>query len=497
MDVLLSKKQIDILCSFPFVNCIESINMIEEPIGDDFFDVLPTDNTDNNTNRDGYDTSFYAASGINVTRDAFGLNGNGMRVGMVELEYLPDPSLISTRTMYDVTPFSHHTTYCSHATTVAKLMVGYKDGYIGAIPLADLYYSCMYTFQTTYFESRAKSAVESLIDNNVTAINCSFGWRFDVNSYGSLAKWYDHVAIQHNVHIIIAAGNMVNDPESVTEFGIGNTNMSYNGIVVGNCYNDGSIFRDPNTNYTASSYCPNSPNPYKPDLVAPGTNIDIIPDYYPPGTPAHTAGLIPSGTSFSAPIVTSAVIQLSQASALLMTNPILMKSLLISSSKITNGMSGEPVLSTTISDDIAYSRPYGSGMLYVPNAYDSFIDRSYFYSGIMSSTTESVSASIRLKSASSKTIRFCLTWQKNSTVDDNNHQGNATITDLDQIRLTVTTPNGVTYSSAYETDNKQMISFQTDNGTGHNGYYFISIERMNSAPSNIPLSFAVTASIQN
>lgn len=470
IDICLTKEQIFSVVENVDISCIYYL--------DPDIKICSNSNTDEdieendglrNDSEEIFDTTFYNVTGINTARDAWRLNGYGMKVGMLEYDGIIDTSKISTHTSQihkvSTTPYSES----DHANTVAKLMVGYLDGYIGAIPNADLYYDSFDSNDNNNNYSIIKQRIEELIDEKVTAINCSFCvYSYSTfNTYGDLAKWYDHVSVQHNVHLIIASGNFGST-------GVPFSNMSYNAVVVGNCYNDGLIRH-------TSSYCNSAPSPYKPDLVAPGVNIHVIPNY--------TA----SGTSFSAPLVTAAVIQLSQCSAILLSNPRLMKSLLISSTKITNGMSNDPMYSIVGDDDIAYSRRYGAGLLYVPNAYVAFHDKGYYQTGLLSKYGSSVIFQKYLKRTVGKTVRVCLTWDKLCTLDEPHSSSSVNENQLDTILLKVTTPDGVEYTSAYEYDNKQMVTFIPQ----ANGYYQFELYRITDVIStNNKVNYAVTWSVQ-
>ena len=469
VEICLTKEQILNLVDDEEINYIYYLDPDDEICEDTVTeDIVENDNSLDEL-EETFDTTFYSVTGINTARDAWGLSGNGMKVGMLESGGVIDSSLVTTHTsqMHKVSSTSY--SYSNHANTVAKLMVGYLDGYVGAIPNADLYYDKIeYTISGGLVVAHnVKQRMEETIDKEVTAINCSFSFKNEFNTYDDLARWYDHVSIQHNVHLILSSSNRGST-------GVPYTNMSYNAIVVGNCDNNGNIA-------TSSSYCNNDPLPYKPDLVAPGVGIYIIPNY-----PT-------SGTSFSAPLVTAAVIQLSQCSAVLLSNPRLMKSLLISSTKITNGMSNDPMYSNVGGDDIAYSRKYGAGLLYVPNAYVAFHDNSYYNVGELSKYSNSICFDRYLRRVSGKTIRICLAWDKKCTINGTHSTGTVNESNLDTIKLIVIDPNGTTYSSAYEYDNKQMISFVPQS----NGYYQFKIERIYSSLStNNNVNYSITWSVQ-
>lgn len=416
---------------------------------------------DENIENTGYQINpkFYDVVGIPTVRDAFGLTGRNMKVGMLEYGGLVNTTAITTNEIYHV--YGKGTKNDIHASTVAKIMVGNIDGYVGAIPNAELYYaSCNKKIENL------KPAIEALIDEGVTAINCSFGFASSHNLYSDIAKWYDHVSTQHSVHMILAAGNFGVD-------GVCSDNMSYNAIVVGNCYNCGEIFNESSYNTVANTA-------YKPDIVAPGVNIFVLPSYQ-----------ADSGTSFSAPLVTSAVIQLAEINPVLCSSPTLMKALLLSSSKITDAMLEEPMISTPNNSTIAFSREYGAGMLRVDRAYTAIHDKGYYFNGTATPELSSFTYSKNITKSVGKTVRVCLTWDKITNVSGNHSNSILTEAQLDTFRLKITTPSGVLYSSDYLYDNKQMISFVST----ENGVYNFTVERISATTSNNEIDYAIAFSI--
>ena len=408
-------------------------------------------------------TPFYNVTGLSTVRDAFGYSGEGMKVGLLECDR-PIASMVTDRTIYGTNDPYPNSTGQIHPTITSKLMVGHVDGYVGAIPDADLYYAM---FNSN--NSEVKSAAESLLSSGVTAINCSFGlFPENYNVYGDFSRWFDHIALEHSVHMVFSSGN-----DGST--GVRSSNMTCNSIVVGNCSNDGEID-------STSSYNTLTTRPYKPDLVAPGTGGNILTI-----GPSH----LPA-TSFSAPLVTSAVIQMAEVSAVLKTNPRLMKAVLLSSSKITSYMNNEPVFSQLNGNAIALSQPYGSGMLSVTNAFVAFHDKSYYISSTLSSATNTSTTSKTIYGLNKK-VRVSLCWDKKvqtpadgSTSGD--HLGNAANISLDKLKLTVITPSGNVYNSAYTYDNKQMVTITN----GELGTYQFVVTRLSTNPTTVNYSIGIS-----
>lgn len=416
-----------------------------------------------------YDMTFFNVTGLATARDVWGLAGQGMNVGMVEIDG-PPSNFTTLGTMTNVYMSSNNLAPQLHAGLVASIMIAtsYKsDGTLmfkGAIPNANLFTAAITA------ENYIKPAIEALLDSNVTAINCSFSYPEETpvfNLYGDTAKWYDHISVQHNVHLILSSSNYGSS-------GVKPTNTSYNAIVVGACNNEGVILSN-------SSYINSSGFMNKPDIVAPGKDIK-----------APVYGY--SGTSFAAPMVTSAVVQLSQASPILMSNPTLMKAVLLSSSKITDSMSIDTdVFSDANGTESAISQIYGAGLLNVAKAYSAFVDNGYYKTGTMSPYSQSVIYTKNISRVSGKTLRVCLTWNKMNTVAEPHETGNVSSGTLDNFKLTVTTPSGVVYSSQNLYDNKQMISFVAS----ENGTYTFKISRFGTGSSNEIVRYSLGYSVQS
>ncbi len=413
-----------------------------------------------------YDDIFFDVTGLSTGRDAFGLNGYGMKVGVIEKNAILSTSQLNND---NVTIFQQGNNISLRGNLISGLMVSNRSDFTGAIPYAELCYTTVECEDSTddVIEDAIKVAVETLLDADVTAINCSFSYPSQgnvyYNSYGDIAKWYDHIAVQHNVHLILSSG-------SNGGLGVKPSNTVFNAIVVGNCNNSGEISED-------SSYSSGETLKYKPDIVAPGTNIR---------TPIYGA----SGTSYSAPLVTSAVIQLSQASPILAANPSLMKSLLLSSSTITSSMQNEPMYSIVGSDSIALSRQYGAGRLNLTKAYETFVTKGNYITSSFSNYSTGAIFNRNITKVANKTLRFCLTWDKYNAVEDEHDTGTVNSASLDNLSLTVVTPSGVTYTSNYLYDNKQMITF---NAT-ENGYYSIRVYRQGTSNSNHAVDYSITYS---
>lgn len=460
VDMYLTKSQIYEIANSDYVTEINYRNT-EEMVAEN---EIATSNLVQTLSDYDYDMTFQSVTGLSVARDAFGLSGVGMNVGMIEYgSQLPSFGTNANIESVYTKPLNIMS-YNLHSGLVASIMVAseYDESgnlvFEGAIPNANLFFASISS------DTHIKSATEALLDEQVVAINvsCSFPEGTSTgyfNSYGDIAKWYDYVTVNRNVHMILSAGNYGSS-------GVKWTNTSYNSLVVGACDNNGAL-------KSYSSYINSNTKMNKPDLVAPG-HISA---------PAYSS----DGTSFAAPLVTSAVIQLSQYSSILYSNPTLMKALLLGSATITDSMSDSEVYSAENGTTSAISKQYGAGMLSVTKAYTA-LSNSYYKTGTFSPYSTSVDYNKNISRAANKTIRVCLNWDKINT-------GSAsaiTSLTLDNLKLTVTTPSGKVYSSQKLYDNKQMITFVAT----ENGQYNFKIERFGSGSSNQILTYALAYSVQ-
>ena len=129
----------------------------------------------------------------------------------------------------------------------------------------------------------AVSEIDWMLDRNVNVINMSFGEENPTGNYSSDSAYMDYIVNTYKITIVASVGNNGEDTGYV-----GNPALGYNVIGVG-----ASSVVNPNVVYFSAYKEINGPD--KPNILAPGISINIEPFYY------------QSGTSISAPIVTSCV----------------------------------------------------------------------------------------------------------------------------------------------------------------------------------------------
>ncbi|MDE7433405.1 MAG: S8 family peptidase, partial [Lachnospiraceae bacterium] len=138
------------------------------------------------------------------------------------------------------------------------------------------------------------SSVYWLIQQNVSVINCSWGYLATSGQYCSREKLYDTLALDNYIVFVFASGNY--DKEKKPDYKLGCPSAAYNVITVGATDNNGKDI--------ASYSCyETTANAGKPNLVSNGTPHLLGSDV---GNNFHEV----FGTSMAAPLVTGAVVLL-------------------------------------------------------------------------------------------------------------------------------------------------------------------------------------------
>ena len=461
----LTKDEINALCQNQNVTEIYFYDREAEDLGnEDNFDTSISNS--NLRTIYNFSTEQYEVTGLDTMRDILGYSGNGIKVGIIDYPFAVsneiDYFINNPFELYYCHPGAIINAYTSHGNAMASLIAGYYynettgDEFIGAVPDAKLYATGGIDF---------REALEVLLNNGVNVINASMLFGGDgYNNYGDTAKWIDHVVSEHSVSYVASAGN--NGANT-----IGSGQMAYNSITVGCCDFNGNV-----SSY--SSYNNTTTKPYKPDLLAPGLNI-VLPSTRDSSTATPTAW---SGSSLSAPIVTSAVAQLCEASSVLKYNPMLMKAAVLAGAKITGNM--------TVSTSL--NRQYGAGMVNVLNSFGSIVTRGNYASGTISTATNTISHTMNINARANQVIRVAAVWEKPNTITGTHSTGTIVSPTIDNFKVQITAPNGTIYNSYDAYDNKNVVSFVASSG----GNYTIKLIRQGTAVSN-GIRYGIAASVQN
>lgn len=312
------------------------------------------------------------------------------------------------------------------------------------------------------------------MEKGCNVINMSLSNRTEYNKYGDNSKWIDHMSYMHKTHFVCSAGN---DGSSV----VYSSNMAYNAITVGNCFNTG-VIKD------TSSYLNDDKLAYKPDIIAPGANAVASPV-------GNSSSFNIGGTSAASAITCGAVAQFCQASPIFCANPILLKSMLLSSAKSSYNSTIMAPVSDVSNSSIALSHNYGAGLLSVTNAYTSFIDSNNYKTDSFSPHSLSAVHNIKISKVSDtkqKLLRVALVWDKPNTISSDHISNSVISPELDILKLQVITPSGIIYTSDYMYDTKQYVSFKT----AEPGTYKVNIIRTGTTNSNQIINYALSYTVQ-
>lgn len=468
IDLCLTKKQVYDIIKSEFVQDVYYYEDESLTIDDTY---VQTNTKTENVN-ESFDTTWLEMTNTSIARDTMGYSGENITVGVYDSSFA-DPTFVNyfnnVDIDYSLAGTLEQSTY-THGNYMASIIAGRKIDtntgntvYEGVVPDAKIYCA----------SGGYKPSIENLIDKGCNVINMSLLFSGGTsNTYGYISMWFDHIAYMHNVHFVCSAGNYGTE-------GIAQSNMIYNAIVVGNCYKNGLIKE-------TSSYATGEYDAYKPDVIAPGANTN---------TPAiNNPNVTFGGTSAASAIVCGAVAQLCQMSPDLLAKPMLLKSLLLSSSKRIYGDVTMAPLSDSNESSIALSREYGAGLIDVVKAYQTYIDYNRYSYNVFTRYSTSRSCSFNIAEASSsnpKLMRFALTWDKPTTIVCNEPTNGISSPLSDIFYLTVTTPSGEEYVSDCWFDTKQYISFIAS----ESGNYTVSISRVGSTVSGEVSSYGLTCSV--
>ena len=380
--------------------------------------------------------------GANYTRDTLRYTGSGIKIGLLEADFLPNKNsgyFTANNIEYDPDVTVR---YGAHANQVAAIMVAKTTTlngvtYKGIVPDAELY--------ATYYESGNDSdwraRVEWLLSENVHVINMSAGIStLPSGTYGTLERWLDHVAINHSVHFVKSAGNNGN---KITSPG-----MAYNIITVG------AIDDNNNTTYSDDSLTQYSSwdetsGTNKPDLVAPGTNIT-------------TAAGTNSGTSFAAPHVTAVVAQLCQRKPELKLLQDTVKAILtasVSHSDIRyNTMDGD-AMRNQVNDN--YNQ-CGAGVVNARSACSTIINSRYASGSFAANSGDGTQVKYTFEvTNTNRNVRVALSWLKCSVFaeGEDHESGDLTAGTLADLNLYIYDSEGkVVYQSKDVESNKRYVN---------------------------------------
>lgn len=359
---------------------------------------------------------------------SYGYGGYGIKIGVLEESitnaYFPGVNVVSqngTVSAYQE-PLNHVNSVVSIISSIAPDAQYY---------IADN--SVMSNFQ----------AIEWLLSQGVNIINASKKIDNDgCNTYGSVSKWLDHIAYNHDVHFVKSSGNE-------GETGVTSGGMAYNIVTVGNINDNRTLSYTDDDIATDSSFYYDYDNSHltsKPDICAPGVGIS---------TEFGTG----SGTSCSAPQVAGAIALLCQGNPTLTIRQDAVKAILTCSVNYSSPL-------TYVPSDSFY-KYFGAGLLDTCGAVWVAENTRYVASSI-STNTSSKTYSFYVSSSDDR-VRVSLAFLRNSSIGSSNHVGTSpNVVNLSDLDLRVYPPNSSTpiASSTKLYNNVEIVDFEpTVSGT--------------------------------
>ncbi len=359
-----------------------------------------------------------------------------------------------------------------HATRVARILIGVDPNgeNDGLAPDATLYATRAIDEETFY------EGVEWLLTQGVNVINASLNFT-SFGTYTNVDKWADHIAMVHDVHLVVSAGNrntsVLEDDPLYNPGYVGSSGMAYNVITVGGLNHTGNTNSTGYPLWDGSCYMErtNSNRAEKPNLIAPATSF--WPTTNNPG----------NGTSFAAPQVTGTIAQLCGLYNSLKTKQAAMGAILMASAVKKDRT--ESIGIGGIGDKFDSSAPgrlnaqmsdkQGAGILNANSAKKVAVSANYW--------TQSITADAfpydklaYIDASSNSLVRIAIFWLKRNTASGTNHQNitEAAYTDLD---LYVYDPSGAAVALSNESwTNFEIVQFAPT----ITGNYRIQIKDINS-----------------
>lgn len=425
-------------------------------------------------------------SGTQYLRDASGINGDGdgVIIGILD-EGFPDiEKSCGTYSFFDEEKVSYAhggTDTSEHATFVAALMVGQTvvyngKTYRGAAPEADLV--CAYPINGN--DLGIRTAIEALLSANVNIINASIGCQTGLSiysandSYYDMRNWIDHLAFNHDVHFVAAAGNMkdadgVCSTTNVDSDGNGYIDNSEYVNVLGMSYNAIAVANVDDKDSSAVSYAPStlSNQCSTPYIISPKSSYKTWtdgfckPDIACFGSGIQYGDLSASGTSLASPQVAGMIAQLCSIYPRLLTNNSGVKALLAATAVYRTN--------DTLTVDTKDNRSelfdkQGAGIANARCAYTS-CSAGKTIDLTLSGQTATYSFNINVPSSYTY-LRLAMSWIRKVTLSNYSGQSHATATpaatDLANLDIYVYFDGELVASSENLVTNMELLQFEVE-----------------------------------
>ena len=436
----------------PFIrNIFLTSSQIEELVQNP--DVCRIDLADTSTSQDDASVSDTVA----IIRGNQAVNadykGTGIRVGMIE-EGNPNTSLMGTdgNNIYVKNPNNAATINSNHATMVAGIIKKMAP-------------NCIIYSRATSANGDTPSHIEALISGtNPHVINISYGKNSSLGIYNTVSRDVDAIVRNTNIPIITTSGNT---GPGKTQY-INEVGLAPNAITVGNVTSSGTI--------------PASNGAFvidKTSIYIEGSNANVVnkPDVCAPGDVAIYS-LSGNGTSFAAPHVTGAVVQMLSRNSNLIGKPTMIKAILMASAKYTAG-TPRPYMGTYVSDK------EGAGVIDASLCYNTAASLSTKTKEFTANTsTTSLSYTMNVASTSSD-LRLAITWESISS-GSSTTVANYDVT-VKKGSATVATSSGVNGKTNYEIISIPSATLK-QYGTGT---YTVTITRATTVSLSSPIDVAL------
>ncbi len=365
---------------------------------------------------------------------AAGLNGSGVQVGVVESGGLAD-----TANPFHTIERSDAGGSCGSVTAHATGVNGIIGAQAGTRTVTSPFFpwpALSISSTLTGFASASRISVGSWCStgDNRTRLDSAVGWgaRIINNSYftdttGAVTANDRHAdGLVHNSWrlVVKSAGNRGGGDNRVTSPGLG-----YNVLAVGNVDLRATSARADDVMAATSSFAdPTSTNGdrEKPELAAPGTNIQMLSNGFPFG------GQTSSGTSFASPMVTGSAARLVQRKPLLGVWPEQLRAILMASA-VRN-----------VEGDTRLSDVDGAGMIAVNSAVRILDDNGHGGEHVDCATFGGSKTVATVDLRQEQRLRAAISWTTDPSASDHASRPSA---DLD---LQVRGPGGSVFSSSFD-----------------------------------------------
>lgn len=400
-----------------------------------------------------FSSTFIPLATIDRAKSDYGVSGNNVKIGQYEAN-VPTYSTVVKHPVYNNSKMGGAINF--HPNNVYDIM--------HEIAPDATYYACgRYPTNSTTLNVDFATHIEWLLDNGVNIINMSLQITEPTvsplntyNTYNDIARWIDHIEYNHDVHVVVSAGNA--GANGVTVPG-----MAYNIITVGSVDANMQIASN-------SSYCNITPSTssfitHKPDISAPGQ---------------FSSGR--GGTSYAAPMITGTIALMCEYQPTLKTKQHIVKAILAASTSKSRRY---------VTSNVNFKK-YGSGMLNARAALW-IINKGRFVAttGVFSSTAPQTKTYQFEVLSSDSTMRVALAYSNRINFSSSTHGGYVAPSEsleIAEIKLFVKDPSGnVVASSIVEGANLKIIQFTpTVYGT-----YAIEVKQTQAAESGRTTNFGL------